>query len=353
MLASVRALLGVIVKDLPRYLAAFASGKKGYLRIHNRAETLISAPDNSGYRCDWKWTSDLHASKVIPALGRALFRNALDDRPIAVADAPRVTNDVALSAAKISFVIGHRGLARLPHLLATLETIAAQEAVCVECIVVEQDTTPTVRDKLPAWVRHIHTPPPLAETPYNRSWAFNVGAKAATSDVLVLHDNDLLVPAQFSKELLSRVREGYELINAKRYIFYLSEADSLDYFGGDKELRGRIPESVMQNAEGGGSIAITKAAFDRIGGMDEAFVGWGGEDNEFWERATTCKSWLYGDLSLVHLWHPSQPRKRDALNPTAVLYESLSRVPPDERIRSLRERDQGRISSPFENSETG
>ncbi len=65
----------------------------------------------------------------------------------------------------------------------------------------------------------------------------------------------------------------------------------------------------MQNAEAGGSIALSRDAFHAIGGYDESFVGWGGEDNEFWERAQTRRVWPYGYLPFVHLWHAPQPEK--------------------------------------------
>ena len=64
-----RALLGVLLKDLPRYLPALAGSDAGYLTLCNRLERLELAPDGSGYRCDWRWTSDLHAPKVLPVLG--------------------------------------------------------------------------------------------------------------------------------------------------------------------------------------------------------------------------------------------------------------------------------------------
>ncbi len=97
----------------------------------------------------------------------------------------------------------------------------------------------------------------------------------------------------------------------------------------------------MQNAEAGGSLAMTRTAFLAIGGYDESFVGWGGEDNEFWERAHTRRVWPYGYLPMVHLWHSAQPRKTDSDNPTLRRYEALSRISVDERIAALRKREFG------------
>ncbi len=95
----------------------------------------------------------------------------------------------------------------------------------------------------------------------------------------------------------------------------------------------------MQNLEAGGSFAITGKAYFEIGGFDESFVGWGGEDNEFWERAQTLKLWPYGYLPLVHLWHEAQLGKFDQQRQTAELFERRSAIAVEERIEELRRRN--------------
>ena len=251
----------------------------------------------------------------------------------------------------VSFIIGHRGTERLPHLLSTLRSIAAQRGAEVECIVVEQSTAPQVRDHLPPFVRYIHTPLPDPEFGYCRSWAFNVGARAARGTLLVLHDNDLVIPEGYARNLLHRQDQGYEVINIKRFIFYLGRADSeLIASVGAKALISLTPEVVLQNAEAGGSVAVDRDGFFRIGGFDESFVGWGGEDNEFWERARTLSAWVYGYVPLIHLWHAPQPGKR-AVNGngalTANLIERRASIPPSIRITELRRRHFGNPDAPI------
>jgi N-terminal domain of galactosyltransferase len=260
------------------------------------------------------------------------MKRALHDWPIESRDEP--AKQKAQSPA-LSFIIGHRGKERLPHLLATLQSIAAQRDATFECIVVEQSMSPEIRDQLPGWVRYVHTPLPYSEMPYSRSWAFNVGARAAQAEALVLHDNDMLVPIDYAKEILGRIEDGYEVINLKRFIFYLTETHSVGVLDGTEHLEQRAPEVVVQNLEAGGSVAITREAYFAIGGFDESFVGWGGEDNEFWERASTRRVWPYAYLPIVHLWHAPQTGKVTSDRPTARLYEELSRVPVNDRIADL------------------
>jgi len=338
-----KALLGVLLKDVPRYLPALMRNDGRYLTLCNRAERLERAPDDSGYRCcDWQWTSDLHAPKVLPFLGRWLMKRALTDHPIRRLPQPENHSDQP----EVSFIIGHRGMARLPHLLATLESIAGQHGASFECIVVEQETESQLAGHLPSWVRHIHTPPPAPDMPYCRSWAFNIGVRQARGKALVLHDNDMLVPADYAAQILARINQGYEVVNLKRFIFYLKESHTRAVFAGRASLTEEAPEAIVQNLEAGGSIAITREAYERIGGMDESFIGWGGEDNEFWERAQTCKVWSYGCLPIVHLWHAAQPGKYQGDNNTLKHYQTLTGIPALTRIEQLCTVDRGEAVRP-------
>ena len=230
--------------------------------------------------------------------------------------------------------------------MATIESIAAQRDVVVECVVVEQDGAPQLQALLPSWVKVVHTPPPAPDMPYCRSWSFNVAAQHARAPVLVLHDNDMLVPMDYAAQVLRRVEAGHDVVNLKRFIFYLSQAHTEAIFNGSASLLDLPPESIVQNLEGGGSVAIRREALQRIGGMDESFVGWGGEDNDFWERAQVLRVWPWTNLPVVHLSHAAQPGKRDAAYEIARDYRALAQVPPLERIAHLQARAQGRPHGP-------
>jgi GT2 family glycosyltransferase len=333
--------LGAIVYDLPRFLWSMRPfSRHPWVFMHNRDERIIADGSETGAQCDWRWTSDLHLAAVFPSLGRMLMKRALRDWPIEFRADPLQRDENV----QISFVIGHRGIERSSHLLLTLQSIAGQREAAFECIVVEQSVVPEVKEQLPSWVRYVHTPPPYGHMPYSRSWAFNVGARVARGEVLVLHDNDMLVPTDYCREIIASFREGYEVINLKRFIFYLNEQDSaLASANGDLSLQ-NPPDSIMQNPQGGGSIAMTREAYFAIGGFDESFIGWGGEDNEFWERAQTRKGWPYGHLPIVHLWHPAQPDKFNQRRATATLLEQRSAISPAARIAELTSREFGKLA---------
>jgi GT2 family glycosyltransferase len=235
----------------------------------------------------------------------------------------------------VSFLIGHRGTSRLPNLLHTLRSIAGQEGTPIECIVVEQSATPEIRDALPPWVRYIHTPVP-ATLDYCRAKTFNDGLRLARGEVLIAHDNDFLVPAAYAREVLARAREGYAFFDIKRFMFYLSEEDTRALFASGK-LDTRAKTTVVQNLKGG-SVAATVAGYRAVGGYDEGFVGWGGEDLEFWERARVHGGvYEFGYLPLVHLWHAPQPGKLQGdAAPAQQRYYELRGVAAAERIARLR-----------------
>ena len=343
---------GALIFDGPRFLwamrPAWFAGRSisPWMCMRNRHEQLQFDAAKRGVMCNWQWTSDLHIAKVFPQTGRQLMKHALRDWPIKMRDEPEVRPYIV----EVSFIIGHRGTARLSHLLATLQTIAAQRTVSFECIVVEQSVAPEIKDALPAWVRYVHTPLPQPQMPYCRSWAFNVAARLAQGELLVFHDNDMLLPCDYAAQLLARYREGYEVINLKRFIFYLNESHSQRFFSSGVLLQDEAPDAVVQNLEAGGSIAVYRDAFFAIGGFDEAFVGWGGEDNEFWERAQTRNVWPYTYLPIVHLWHEAQSDKFKRQRETSTHFAERMALPVYERIRELAGRkfgQPGQLDPPY------
>lgn len=309
-----RTIAGAILHDATRFEWNLHSH---WPLIRNRNEQITI--DGLGrVRCDWRWTSSIHYCDVFPGAGARLMRRATRDWPVRLEDDPP-----ACQRPEISFLIGHRGGTRLPLLLQTIRSIAGQEGVAVECIVVEQSVQPTACTELPSWVGYLHTPIRRDDEPYNRSATFNAAVRRSKGRILVLHDNDMLVPAAYAREIVQAMNSGFDAVDLKRFIFYLGED-------------GHRCERVIQNLRGG-SVAIRREAYEAIGGFDESFVGWGGEDNEFWDRAETLRASTFGYLPIFHLWHAPQPEKAQAQPPGVKRYHDvLSKLTPEERIARLR-----------------
>jgi len=343
---SLRQTLGAALHDWPRYAWHLRGGRTSrgagrWTRIGNRRDRIRVGPQGLGAECEGRWTSRLHGCEVFPSLGRRLMARALVEWPLGSWPEPPQAEGEA--EPDVSFVIGHRGAERLPHLLLVLRSVAAQVGATVECVLVEQSPEPEIGGRVPQWVRTLHIRVPRG-TPYSRSWAFNVGARAARGRVLAFHDNDMLVPRRYAAELLAQRAEGYEVINLKRFVFYLGESETRRVLEGAR-IEGP-PEYVIQNLEGGGSVAVDRDVFFAIGGFDEAFVGWGGEDNEFWERSQVRTVWRWGYVPLVHLHHRDQPEKGRRDRRTATLLDLRSSVPPAERVCELAGRAFGMAKGP-------
>jgi len=318
---------GAVLYDLPAFRRHMRGGD--WHLLHNRNETITV--DGNRVRCEWEFTSELHIANVFPTLASMVMFAAFDRWPIVL----RETGGLKAAAPQVSFVIGHRGLERLPHLLMTLRSIAGQEGAAVEAVVVEQSAAPEIRDALPDWVRYVHTP---STDDYNRAWTLNAGVEAARGEIVVLHDNDMLVPSRYAAECVARVEDGIDFLEPKRFIFYLSEEETQRSFESG-QIRTDAATTIVQNALGG-SIVARRDAYLAIGGFDEAFVGWGGEDNEFWERAEAGgKALRFGWLPFVHLFHVPQKGKLQGKEAPAVKrYYELRSIPPRERIARLLER---------------
>ena len=324
--------LGVWIKDRWRYERALRSPDRRYLSLANRREQVEPAPVGSGYSCRWAFTSKLHAPTVQARLGLRLLRRCLADAPIE----RRLEPESRGEPPEVSVLIGHRGSERLPLLLATLETIAAQQHVAFECIVIEQDDSSCLDGLLPTWVKHVQFPVGEGKTGYNRSKAFNDGARLARGRILLLHDNDMLVPKDYLARILEKIKLGYQVINPKRYIFYLSRLHSNLIITNQTSIDAEPALAIVQNLEAGGSMAITRDGYWEIGGMDESFEGWGGEDNEFWDRCQELPCWRWGYEPIVHLWHESQPLKLASDNINVSMAHAKIKEDRQGRIANLK-----------------
>ena len=299
--------------------------------MRNRIDSCSFDKRTGGVRNDEEYTSELYLPKVYPYFGRQLYKLATKQFPVRLKKTPEHFS----GPPDITYIIGHRGKERIPLLMKTLESIAAQKNCKIECVVVEQGPKQDLMKILPDWVVYRYCPTNKNE-PYSRSRAFNHGASSSNASFLVFHDGDLLVPERYSDEMLARRSEGYDVVNIKRFIFFINEIGTCRLIDDPNcDISGYLAV-VMQNAKGGGSIGVKRTAFESIGGFDDRFVGWGGEDNEFWDRACTRPVYDFGYIPLIHLWHrPQSEKSGNGRSPAMDLYWELIKTPPQERIDRL------------------
>lgn len=283
----------------------------------------------------------LTVCRMFPETGARLLKHCLAQWPIAFSD-----DSAAVSAEPdVSIIIAFRGTARLPQLQACLATLKEQQGVISEIILVEQSWEPLVSDEMVQGVRLIHARSTSVDMPFNKSWAMNIGARHARAETLIFHDGDMLAPVGYAASVCELVGRGFQVARIPRLVFYPDKTTSeavqercmLD---GIREIA-----EVRQNCRGI-SLVMDKQTYWAIGGHDESFYGWGGEDDEILQRAQTLNFYPGSFMPFVHLWHPEQGEKHSGMVERESFSARKMSAPVAERIRQLNLLEAGQDAAP-------
>lgn len=183
-----------------------------------------------------------------------------------------------------SYIMTWRG-AGDPARRANLDTVLQWLGLLrpAEIIVVEQDVAPSLTG-LPA-VAGLRVVFAYNPGPFNKSWGFNVGVRMSSGSVLAFGDADVVcgsLPAA-----VMQCRAGSPVVRAFRGINDLTEAESEMLRGDlscisdptfvqrppDRAALGEVPPVC------GALVLFRREFFTLLGGWDERFLGWGGEDD--------------------------------------------------------------------------
>lgn len=148
--------------------------------------------------------------------------------------------------------------------------------------------------------------------PFNRAKALNQAADCDW-DVAVIADADTWVPDRQLDSAILTARATGKLVAAFNAVVELDKPATTAILTGRHALtdshtceRIRLKGSETQSS----MLAVTRQLWDRIGGFDERFCGWGAEDQAFWHAAGL----LAGEPGRIngnayHLWHPPAAQK--------------------------------------------
>lgn len=307
--------------------AMLSANSRRWVKLCNRHEVLAHDPVSDGWRCEWKDSSPLTVARVFPKVASRLFNFCFRQWPVSLNFEPK-RNRSALPNATAVIAIG--GTDRLQQFHTVLASLRGQSYDALEILVVEQSPRAEIESQLPDDVRYVHSKTDNS-TGFNKSQALNIGASLASGHHLLIHDADYLVPRDYVKEIVA-VLTHVNAVRPSRLAFHLNE-------GATKQLlRSRtFPSSVgleqiLQNNPT--PMALTRQTYWDIGGHDESFVGWGGEDTEFLSRLRTHKISEGGWIPTMHLWHPLAPKKASGHRNQTLQDEKLS-LPVSTRIEAL------------------
>lgn len=158
----------------------------------------------------------------------------------------------------------------------------------------------------PHGVRHVFLRSTKA---YNRSWGFNVAFKESDSPVIIFGDSDIIIRGGELRASLDAM-EGLDVVSPYSSVIDLTKNESelsMDEMFQVSRL-GRGEEDIQRTNLCGGVVMFSKSSFERVGGWDERFLGWGGEDDmmSFKVAAAGLKS-ASMPFRCYHLWHPKAP----------------------------------------------
>ncbi len=296
--------------------------------VCNRQEHMVRG-DGQGRVCPWEESSWLTVARTFPVVGGRLLQHCLKQWPLGFSD--RSLYDPERNP-EISVVIPVGGEERMAPCRTVLAALAGQAGVTFEAVVVEEGERSLFPVELGAKVRYLFLHRPVGAA-YCKSRMLNAGAAVARGRHLLLHDADVVVPSRYLEEIVRCLDAGVDGVRPLRFLFCL-----------DKDTSRRVQETldlsgigsirdVMQNFPGG-SVGVRRDVFKRLGGMDERFQDWGGEDLEFLDRLKTCRlydgAWMPG----LHLWHAPAGQKRSG-HRNLELMQQIRSIPAEQRIERL------------------
>lgn len=201
-----------------------------------------------------------------------------------------------------TYVIGYRHrMDRLQNLKRVLEWINGFNGV--EVLLIEQDRHSKIKN-LNLKAKHIFV---KSDMPYNRSWAFNIALKYAQSPILVFGDSDLMMnPNEFIEGL--KALQTHEMVSPYYSVVDLTQQESGLDFGQILQINrpGRGETDNQKINISGGIAMFRRDAISRIGGWNEDFIGWGGEDDFQTMKVKNFLSWTEIKYRCYHLYHAKE-----------------------------------------------
>ena len=137
---------------------------------------------------------------------------------------------------------------------------------------------------------------------FNKSWGYNVGAKMASYNNLLFIDNDIIL----SREAITQGYKLFKHVDAIRFydrLYALNEKET-QVLVEEFEYPPKTARVLRDFSVPGGFFLIRKKLFYKLGGWNEEFEGWGGEDDAF---AHKMSKHIVAAVTIpaYHLNHPS------------------------------------------------
>jgi predicted glycosyltransferase involved in capsule biosynthesis len=230
-----------------------------------------------------------------------------------------------------TYIIGYRHrLDRLINLRRVLDWINAFSNVQV--LLVEQDKFSKI-SHLNLKAQHIFV---KSDMPYNRSWSFNIGLKYAKSDLIVCGDSDLIMePNDFIQGL--KALHSFEMVSPYHSVVDLTHQESNlqieQIISINRPGRGETDHQKINIS--GGIAMFRRDALLKIGGWNENFIGWGGEDDFQTLKVENFLSWKELKARCYHLYHHRENIDQKLYQNTLNLLNQLKNLSKEDLTKTI------------------
>jgi len=177
-----------------------------------------------------------------------------------------------------------------------------------EIVVVEQDHAPHLDSTdWPYAIKRLYVVNP---GPFNKCWGFNVGVRAAQSEVLFFCDADVLLDHSGLKSAASLCAMRALAVKPYDRLIDLNADDTEALLSGAAGDFDRSDASALRGERErlcfcGGAFFMRRNLYHAMGGFDERYLGWGAEDDAMtlrMQRLTADVAMMEGRAA-IHLWH--------------------------------------------------
>ena len=141
--------------------------------------------------------------------------------------------------------------------------------------------------------------------PFNRSASRNLGADMTDAEVLIFCDADAVLPMESVAWAVEAARTAPGLVKPFSRAGFLTAEASRMYLDGGPLVEEFLSPAVDEFS--GLAWVVRRELLDKMGGFDEGFVGYGGEDDAFLHLCDTLLGetwWAAG--TACSLWHPNE-----------------------------------------------
>ena len=228
----------------------------------------------------------------------------------------------------------------------TLRSVARQSVLPDEVLVADDGSGPQTRQVVTQWQERLRSPLIhvwQADEGFRLARSRNRAIAAARGDYVIIVDGDMVLHRHFIADHARAARhgcfiQGVRLLTGPEAAARMLEQSQLDLGVFAPDIRRRrhairnrflstlvFKERTGQRAIRGCNQAYWKSDLIRVNGFNEAFVGWGREDNEIAARmynAGVRRRNLKFQALAIHLHHPLRHAQMGVRN-DAVLRETI------------------------------